>query len=300
MKRFEKRFFAALLLSSFMTFPANAHRAWVLPSATQVEGESPYVTFDAAVSEGLFDFDHIPVKLDALVIMGPDGQPVTPENIATGKRRSVFDLKLTQAGTYRIGISATNLMASYVLHGEQKRWRGTEAEMAAAIPAGAENVQVTRTESRNETFVTQGEASQTVLAPIGKGLEIISLTHPSDLAAAKPARFRALIDGKPAPDIDITIVPGGGRFRSATGDMSVKTDAVGEVTVTLPAAGMVWLGASWPRRVEVLGGPIGPEGKPPIGAGPMPAAEGAPPPVPRAPAPPRRFSYSATYEVAPF
>ncbi len=292
MKRFEKRFFAALLLSSFMTFPANAHRAWILPSATQVEGESPYVTFDAAVSEGLFDFDHIPVKLDALVIMGPDGQPVAPENIATGKRRSVFDLKLTQAGTYRIGISATTLMASYVLNGEQKRWRGTEAEMAAAIPAGAENVQVTRTEARNETFVTQGEATQTALTPIGKGLEIVPLTHPSDLAAGKPARFRALIDGKPAPDLDITIVPGGGRFRAATGDMSIKTDAAGEMSVTFPVAGMVWLGASWPRREQTLSSA---EGKPA-----MPAAEGAPPPAPRAPAPPRRLSYSATYEVAPF
>jgi len=297
MKTFQKGLAVALLLGSVMAFPANAHRAWILPSATQVEGENPYITFDAAVSEGLFDFDHIPVKLDALVITGPDGQPVTPENIATGKRRSVFDLKLAKAGTYRVGISATNLMASYMLNGEQKRWRGAEAEMAAAIPAGAENVQVTRTETRNETFVTQGEATQTALAPIGKGLEIIPLTHPSDLAVATPARFRALIDGKPVPDLDITIVPGGGRFRAASGDMSVKTDAAGEVTVTFPAAGMVWMGASWPRRVET---PASPEAKPPMGEGPMAAGEGAPPPAVRAPAPPRRLSYSATYEIAPF
>ena len=74
--------------------PAAAHRQWILPSATTVEGDQPYVTFDAAISEGLFDFDHLPIKLDGLVITGPDGQPIQPENSASGKHRSVFDLKL--------------------------------------------------------------------------------------------------------------------------------------------------------------------------------------------------------------
>jgi uncharacterized GH25 family protein len=290
-----------LMLAGLQAMPAQAHRPWVLPSATQVEGENAYVTFDAAISEGLFDFDNVPVKLDGMVITGPDGQPISPENAAVGRRRSVFDLKLAQPGTYRVSIASNNVMASYMLNGEQKRWRGAEAELATAIPAGAENVQITRTEARNETFVTHGEATQTALAPTGKGLEIIPLTHPSDMAAGSPARFRALIDGKPAPDIDITVVPGGGRFRASIGDVSVKTNAAGEATVTWPMAGMVWLGANWPRREAAPAGPGGAGAMPPMGAGLVAAAgEGTPPAILRAPAPPRRLSYTATYEVAPF
>lgn len=289
-----------MALACLPAMPAYAHRPWILPSATQVEGENVYVTFDAAVSEGLFDFDNVPIKLDGLVITGPDGQPVSPENTAMGRRRSVFDLKLAQPGTYRISIAANTVMASYMLNGEQKRWRGGEAELAAAVPAGAENVQITRTEARNETFVTHGVATQAALVPTGKGLEIIPLTHPSDMTAGSPARFRALIDGKPAPDLDITVVPGSGRFRASVGDVSVKTNATGEATVTWPMAGMVWLGANWPRRETPPAGPGGPGAMPPMGVGPMAAAEGAPPPAPRPTAPPRRLSYTATYEVAPF
>lgn len=296
MKNYYNAMICGLMLTSVIAVPAYAHRQWLLPSATQVEGENAYVTFDVAVSEGLFDFDTVAVKLDGLVILDPDGQPVTPENSATGKRRSVFDLKLTKAGTYKASVLTATVMASYMVGGEQKRWRGSEAELAKAIPQGAEDVQITRMESRIESFVTQGEANSAALAPTGTGLEIIPLTHPSEMAAAKPARFRALIDGKPVPDLDITIVPGGGRFRAATGDMSVKTDAAGEVTIAWPMAGMVWLGASWPRREEA---PV--QGAmPPKSDGPMAASDGGSATAPRAPAPPRRLNYSATFEVAPF
>lgn len=296
MKSFYRPALALMSLASVLPIPAQAHRQWLLPSATQVEGENAYVTFDVAVSEGLFDFDTVSVKLDGLIILDPDGQSVVPENSVTGKRRSVFDLKLAKEGTYKASVLAATVMATYMLGGEQKRWRGSEAELTKAIPQGAENVQITRMESRIESFVTQGEANSTALAPARTGLEIIPVTHPSDMTTASPARFRALVDGKPAPDLDITIVPGGGRFRAATGDMSVKTDAAGEVTITWPMAGMVWLGASWPRREEAPA-----QGAmPPKSDGPMAASDGGSATAPRAPTPPRRLNYSATFEVAPF
>jgi len=260
--------------------PAAAHRQWILPSATTVEGDQPYVTFDAAISEGLFDFDHLPIKLDGLVITGPDGQPIQPENSASGKHRSVFDLKLAKPGTYRASLVNTSVMASYMLGSEQKRWRGTESELPPAIPAGATDVRTTRMESRVETYVTAGEPTTKALAPIGKGLELVPLTNPTENVLGTPARLRALVDGKPVAGLDITIVPGGGRFRAAAGDISVKTDAAGEVTINWPMAGMIWVGANWPAREGNSEGPAKPD---------------AP-----APSPPRRLSYSATFEVAPF
>ncbi|CAN5216551.1 hypothetical protein BH10PSE13_BH10PSE13_12430 [soil metagenome] len=319
--RISRLTFAALALGTILGAPAMAHRQWLLPSATTLDEEGAYVTFDAAVSEGLFDFDHLPIKIDGLVVTTPDEQAVQPENISNGKRRSTFDLKLPKAGTYRVALVSASVMANYTAGGEQKRFRGTEAEFATAIPKDANDVRVSRMEGRIESFVTVGEPTAAALAPVGTGLEIVPLTNPTENVVGTPARFRALVDGKPAPDIDITIVPGGGRFRANVGDTSVKTDAKGEATVNWTGAGMVWLGASWPPRPagapEGAGGPGGPgaggpggEGRPRAEGPGGPGAAGASVGGPGAGGPggpgggramvPRRLSYTATYEVAPF
>lgn len=272
---------------------ASAHRQWILPSQTTLDEPGGYVTVDAAISEGLFDFDFVPLKLDGLVITGPDGKPAQPEGVATGKRRSTFDLKLDKPGTYRIALTTDAAMGSYMLNGEQKRFRGSEAE----VPKEATDVRVTHLEGRVESFVTAGEP--TPLTPVGKGLEIVPLTNPTENVVGTPAKFRALIDGKPTAGIDITIVPGGGRFRANLGDMSVKTDAKGEVTVNWSQAGMMWLGASWPPRPSAPeGGPGGPGQAGPGGPGQGGPGQGGPGQA--GPAVPRRLSYAATFEVAPF
>lgn len=294
---------AALVLAAVPLTSASAHRQWIMPSQTVVDEEGKYVTFDAAVSETLFDFDSFPIKLDALVVTGPDGQPVQPENVSAGKLRGTFDVKLPKAGLYRAAIVSTTVNASYTVAGEAKRFRGSEADLATAIPKDATDVVVSRSEGRVETFVTVGDSA--AVTPVGKGLEILPVTNPADNVVGTPAKFRALIDGKPAPDIDVTVVPGGGRFRGNLGDTSVKTDAKGEVTIKWTTAGMIWLGASWPPRPAGMpggpGGPGGGQGGPGAGGpGGQPAA-GAPAPAgPRPAAPPRRLTYTATYEVAPF
>ena len=283
----------SIVAAALPVSPALAHRQWLLPSATSVEGEAPYVTFDAAVSEGLFDFDHLPIKLDGLSVTGPDGQPVAVENPATGKRRSTFDVKLAKPGTYRATLVSASIMASYMLNGEQKRWRGSEADLAASLPAGATEVKTSRMESRLDAYVTAGQSGDALPVPTGKGLELLPLSSPTGYELGAPARFRALLDGKPVADLDVTVVPGGGRFRADVKDMTVKTDAAGEVSIAWPLAGMMWVGASWPARQEA---PVAP----PAGAAPASAeASATTPPAPR-PMVPRRVNYAATLEVAPF
>lgn len=302
MMRISRLTLAALALGTLPLAPASAHRQWLAPSTMTVDEEGRYVTFDASVSEILFDFDSFPIKIEGLVVTTPDGQPIQPENVSNGKLRSTFDLKLPKAGTYRVALVSGSVMANYMVGEEQKRFRGTEAEFATAIPKDATDVRVTRMEGRVETFVTAGEPSATALAPVGKGLEIIPLTSPTENVVGTPAKFRVLVDGKPTPDIDVTVVPGGGRFRANLGDMSVKSDAKGELTVNWAMPGMMWIGASWPPR------PAGaPEGGPGGAGGPGAGGPGAGGPGAGGPggpggraAPPRRLSYTATYEVSPF
>jgi len=255
-------------------FSAHAHKPWLLPSSTLVEGKEPWVTVDAAISEGLFDIDHVPLKLDGIQITGPDGATVAPENASTGKLRSTFDVKMPKNGTYRIALVSQTAFASWKAGGETKRWRGLESAMAKEVPASAEDLKVSRTNGRLETFVSANAPDTAVLKPSGSGLELVPVTHPNDLRAGEKATWRFLLDGKPAANLPFSLIPGGVRYRGTLGEIRQSTDAKGEITFTIPAAGMYLVSSSWPAAA--------------------PAQPGQPPQMP-----PRRATYAATVEVLP-
>lgn len=237
------RSFAVLVVALTAAGAAHAHKSWLLPSAT-VLTQDQWITVDAAVSNDLFYFNHVPIKLDNLQITAPDGAAVQPENPFTGKFRSSFDLHLDKPGTYKLALVNDGVFASYELNGEKKRWRGKVENISKEIPAEAKNVEITQSAGRIETFATAGAPNDTALKATGKGLEMTPVTHPNDLFAGEAAKLRFTLDGKPAADLAVEIVPGGSRWRNAQNEIALKTDKNGEVTVTWPAAGMYWLETS--------------------------------------------------------
>ncbi|MGH8026691.1 MAG: DUF4198 domain-containing protein, partial [Pseudoxanthomonas sp.] len=219
-----KRTALALVLSlAVMPFTAMAHKAWLQPSETVLAGADPWVTVDAAVSNDLFYFNHVPLPLERLAITGPDGGKVDAQNGATGKYRSVFDVQLKQQGTYRIAMVNGGLSASWDDNGKPKRWRGTVAAFANEVPKDAKNLKVMQSAGRVETFVTNGSPNDTALKPTGEGMELVPVTHPNDLFAGEQAKFKLQIDGKPASGLEIEIVRGGTRYRNAQNEIKVKT-----------------------------------------------------------------------------
>ncbi|RFP14649.1 MULTISPECIES: DUF4198 domain-containing protein [unclassified Duganella] len=269
--------FIALALAglSAVSLNAQAHKPWLLPSSTIVEGKEAWLTVDAAISEGLFDIDHQPLKLDGIVITGPDGGKLAMENVNNGKLRNTFDLKLPKPGTYKIALVSQGVTGSYKSkEGEMKRFRGSEETLAKDVPADATDVKLTRMQSRLETFVSTGAPDLAVFKPTGVGLELVPVTHPNDMRAGEKATWRFLLDGKPAANQGFSLIPGGVRYRGTLGELRKNTDANGEVTFELPAAGMYLVSSAWPAVA--------------------PQAPGQPPQMP-----PRRVSYAATVEILP-
>ncbi|HEY6644858.1 DUF4198 domain-containing protein [Povalibacter sp.] len=234
--------FVVVALAAAAPLTVHAHKAWLLPSTT-VTTVDQWVTVDAAVSNDLFYFNHVPLRLDGLVVTAPDGTQVKPENLSTSKYRTMFDLHLTQNGTYKLANINRGLTASYEEDGKVKRWRGTAEKFATEVPANAPKLQVAESAGRVETFVTAGKPTTEALKPSNIGLELIPVTHPNDLYANEEAKFRFILDGKPAADLEIEIVAGGTRYRDHQEEIKVKTDAKGEFAVTWPAPGMYWLEA---------------------------------------------------------
>lgn len=236
--------------------PAEAHRRWLLPSMTTFAGEEAIASVDAASSNQLFVFEHRRLDLDDLVVTGPDGQPVEPAIIGSGDYRSVFDVPLKGEGTYRIALVSDGLMGFYELGGERKRWRGSEAELATAIPEGATDVRISKNASRTETFVTLGAPNDTALQPTGVGIELVPVSHPNDLIAGEAAQFQFLNDGKPAAGLEIEWVKGGTRYRDTADIQTFVADENGVVEVTADEPGMYYLEASVSEDIED-GGQIG-------------------------------------------
>jgi uncharacterized GH25 family protein len=232
------------LLCLFLPGVAHAHRAWLLPSATVLSGDEAWITVDAAVSNELFYFEHNPLRLDDLTITGPKSASITPQNTGTGKFRTTFDLEMKEPGTYKLAIVGNNLFASYEQEGKQKRWRGKPETLAKDIPADAEKLRVIQSQRRLETFATLGAPSEDSLKPKGEGMEFVPITHPNDLFQGEEARFKFLIDGKPASGVDVSIIRGANRYRDSLGEIKVKTGEDGSFAVTWPEPGMYWLHAS--------------------------------------------------------
>jgi len=252
MKPFVARLMAAAAL---LSIPAalSAHRMWLLPSATVFSGTDGWVTVDAAVSNDLFFFDHQPLRLDGMKVWQPDGSEGTLQNGATGRYRSVFDVQLDKPGTWKIGTQMSAVMGSFKVDGVEKRIGGRRGPpqpnapaplTVADIPANATDVKVTEVSGRNEIFVTAGAPTTTVFKTTGKGLEFAPITHPDELVAGETAKFRFLVDGKPAAGLKVTVIPGGKRYRNDEGARELTTGADGVLSVSWPTAGMYWLNAT--------------------------------------------------------
>ena len=241
-----KKTLAFLALTAALAAPmaAQAHRAWLAPTATVLSGNDAWVGFDAGMSNIVFNADHAAMRLSGLEITAPDGTKLQAQNSAQGRYRSMFDVELKQEGTYRIANVAQGFMAMYEQGGERKRFRGSEAEFATGIPADATNVQASRTYSRTESFVTLGNPNTTALAATNQGLELVPVSHPNDAAEGEASTFKLLLNGQPAANVDVTIARGGQRYRTASEEVTTKTAADGTFSVTWAASGLHWIGAS--------------------------------------------------------
>jgi uncharacterized GH25 family protein len=240
---------ALAALASALAVPlAGAHERWLLPSST-VLSKGGYITVDAASSNEVFYFNHRPLQInESLVIIAPDGSQAAPENVITGKLRSVFDVNLTAAGTYSIAMVSSGVMASWKEGSETKRWRGTRADLASKVPTDAAELAVREVASRVETFITVG--SPTAPQPAGEGIELIPVTHPNDLYAGDAATFSFHYNGQPAAGAEVQILLGAMRYRNAQDEIKLVTDAGGRITVNWPQAGMYYLSVSFSDTAE--------------------------------------------------
>lgn len=265
----------ALGAAAIAPVTAQAARNWVMPSTTTLSGSNAWVTFDAASSDELYFPDLRPLALTSIQVIASDGAADQVQNGSQGKFRSTFDVQVNKPGTWKVASVSTMVMASWTENGEVKRFRGTGEDFAKQVPAGAADLKTIRNVSRNETFVTRDKPTREALKPTGKDLEMVPVTHPSDVVATEPATFQLLLNGKPAAGVEVTVMRGYDHWATKpVGEITTKTGPDGAFKVTMPQAGLWWISASL-RTGETGRPPEGPRPAPAPGAMPgMPGMAG--------------------------
>ncbi|RRS09797.1 DUF4198 domain-containing protein [Pseudoalteromonas sp. J010] len=225
---------------------SEAHRVWIKPSTTVVSGDSEWITFDAAIANGIFNPDHYAYPLERLSALSPSGSKVELKNATKLKYRSVFDIELNQQGTYKVFNQSRSLVARWTdENGKKHYWpgRGKTGSVEAfnkEVPKTAKDLSVSDVARRLEVFVTLGAPNNTALEPTGKGLELNPVTHPNDLYTGEPITLQYTMDGEPAKGAEVIVVRQDEKYRDNSQPSKYTTNVKGEVTLTLSEPGMYW------------------------------------------------------------
>ncbi len=157
-----------------------------------------------------------------------------------GNSRSVFDLPITEQGTYAIAYKRQpSYYTTYKMKNVEKKKfkRINKVEAKKQLPKEAFEVKSFISTSTAMAFITNKSPSRNVFEPTNEGLELIPVTHPADYVTNEKITIKFLFDGKPIKGVEASIELEGAQYRKAS-EVSVKTSsAKGEIYFTLEQGG---------------------------------------------------------------
>lgn len=222
-------------LLALVATSASAHPVWMLPSEFNVSSDTAHwVTVDGTASHGVFSFDK-PIGLDNVTVYDPAGNPARIGPYYKGQRRSVFDLALSEVGTYKVELrNPPRYVTTYTIgkRNTERRIMANKQEATAQVPAKAQGVTTYAMQNISAFYVTRNTPSDTVLKSSGQGLELQPLTHPSDVVVGEAARFRLTFDGQPLAERKVAVVGHGTQWRDGRQQQDLVSDQDGVVAFT--------------------------------------------------------------------
>jgi uncharacterized GH25 family protein len=231
-----------------VTATANAHPRWLLPSHFTVSKEGgDWLTFDVTASHGTFVFDKPAGSEFAQVIM-PDGRKERPNFVIRGKRRSIFDFYFAEEGTHKIAINNVPSYYTQYKAGRRdtiKRVAANKAVRSMLIPEKSRDVSTQLSYTRAESYVTVGKPTDKALQIEGKYLEMLPLTHPSDIVEGDEVSFQFFFNGEPQQGVAADITREGTLYRNHQEQIERVSDAEGKISFTPTVAGRYLMKANY-------------------------------------------------------
>lgn len=224
-----------LAASCLVALTAQAHTPYLLPISFDVQPKDT-IGVDAGFTEKFFIPD-VAFGATEFAIVTPEGARIPFGDIRQFKQRTVAEQKLPdEKGTYRLstGPRLGAVFRTWERNGKTESARDPQQVM----PADARLLSHYQSLSVSEAYVTAGKPSAKALAPVGKGLEIVAITHPSDLFVNEKFEFTVQYNGKPLPNQKVSIYRSPMDLASQSTVQNVSTDADGKVALPLTKSGI--------------------------------------------------------------
>ncbi|MHA4871847.1 DUF4198 domain-containing protein [Duganella sp. PWIR1] len=225
----------AFAASCLVALTAHAHTPYLLPSSFDVQPKE-IIGVDAGFTEKFFVPD-VAFGETAFTIVTPEGERIPFGDIRQLKQRTVAEQKLPDGkGTYRLstGPRLGAVFRTWERNGKTESVRDPQQVM----PADAKLLSNYQSLSISEAYVTAGKPSAKALAPVGKGLEIVAVTHPSDLFVNEKFDFVVHFDGKPLPNQKVSVYRSPMDLASQATVQNVSTNADGKIALPLTKSGI--------------------------------------------------------------
>ena len=226
---------ALVATSSFVMLAAHAHTPYLLPSSFDVQPKET-IGVDAGFTEKFF-VPAVAYGETAFSIVTPQGARIAFGDIRQFKQRTVAEQALPdEKGTYRLstGPRLGAVFRTWEHNGKTESARDPKQVM----PADAKLLSHYQSLSVAEAYVTAGKPSTKALAPLGKGLEIVAITHPSDLYVNEKFEFVVQYDGKRLPNQKVSVYRSAMDLASQSTVQHLTTDADGKVALPLTKSGL--------------------------------------------------------------
>ncbi|BFM13059.1 DUF4198 domain-containing protein [Simiduia litorea] len=217
---------------------AHAHKRWLLPTDFSLS-DAEWISVDYTASNNVFYVDKA-MPLDDISVFSPSGKSEALVNPVQAKRRSSFELQIKDQGTYRITSGGKPMyFVAYTVLGskEVKRARGPLDKLTRELPKDAKDVKYMASISRIETYVSLGQPTSAKLDQPEPGISLHIIDHPNALYADESAQFQFLMDGTPAKNLTVSVLPEGTRYRDQQAEKTYTTDADGKVSIAWQGAG---------------------------------------------------------------
>lgn len=228
---------AVLFLGVTLATQATAHNRWLLPTHFNLSSDKgEWVMVDATASNETFNVDKA-LSIDNLRIVTPAGESTRPSSFYRGHRKTVLDYFIKENGTYKIANTGSqSYMTVFKVDGERQRLWLSKGELAGKLPANATDVKTIQRLARVETYITMNSPSDNFTSD-GRLLELVPVTHPSDIAEDEEVTFKLLFNGKPQKGIEVSILADGVRYRNDPNALTLQTNDQGVIRFTLENAG---------------------------------------------------------------
>jgi len=253
MLRLNKKFWALAAFSAAVV-TASAHTPYLIPNLFQASNRRPIISLELSRTHNFFIPDGVYTDSKFTVTTPNGGIFAIPEsNIHKLIVRTTVEHQIPvpdgadPAGTYRVvaGPVVGAPSRTWEVDGQAKRFRANEE-----VPANAKLKTHTQTISTMEAYITVGAArvaegqparpapGTKALQATGKGLEIVTVSHPNELVVGDKFAFRVQLDGKPLANHQFSIAYSNMDLSGENSTASLTTDSKGAVSYPLEKAGV--------------------------------------------------------------